>query len=66
MRVEFERESFQKRDIICHDLFVGEIELVEYDVVYMVVRKQKIFTKQETLINLSSFKKLKNIDFQLT
>ena len=42
--VELERERLQERYVVGHHFLVGEVELVQYDVVYVVVREEEVFS----------------------
>lgn len=57
MRGQFEWECFDERDIIRHDFFVAEVELVHNYCVHVVVRQQiicKLISRSHKLIQLSS------------
>lgn len=40
--VEFEAEGFQKKDVVAHHILVGEVKLVNYDGIHVIVAQQII------------------------
>lgn len=41
--VQLQGQGLQKRDIVCHDLLIGEIKLMDNDGIDMVVGEQVIW-----------------------
>lgn len=45
--IKLQGQGLQEGDIVCHDLLIGEVKLMDDDGVHMVVRQQVICVQEE-------------------